>query len=63
VATCGGQIWGAGDPVHLSQDAYRDLAWAVCDEHAGDLASLSAASDDGRAASRCSAGTSGTSDR
>ncbi len=29
-------IWSPGDPVHLSQEAYRDLAHAIIEAHEGD---------------------------
>jgi hypothetical protein len=32
----GDSIWCTGDPVHLSREAYRDLAMAVCDAHEGE---------------------------
>ncbi len=42
-------IWCTGDPDNLSQEAYRDLAMAVCEAHNGKSASLSRDSEDGRA--------------
>ncbi len=51
-------IWSAGDPNNLSQDTNPGLAWAICEEHAGEsAASLSGASDGGQGVSRGSTAT------
>jgi hypothetical protein len=49
----GSPIWSAGDHNNLSQDTNGGLAWAICEEHAGEsAASLSGASDGGQGVSR-----------
>jgi hypothetical protein len=40
-------IWCTSDPDNLSQEAYRDLAMAVCEAHDGKSTSVSGDSEDG----------------
>jgi hypothetical protein len=41
MTTNGGSIWSAVDHIHLSQDAYRDLAWVICVENAASTSGAS----------------------
>jgi hypothetical protein len=45
VTSGGASIWCSGDPVHLSLDAYRDLAMAVQEAHEGTGVAGESASD------------------
>ncbi len=45
VTSGGASIWCSGDPVHLSLDAYRDLAMAVQEAHEGTAMAGGSASD------------------